>query len=106
MADLVLCRAGSTTIAEITALGIPAIIIPYPFATGNHQELNARILEKAGAAEVVLEKDLTDKVLGDILKRVIENEKYRKKMGQESKKLGNVSAVEKITQDILELARV
>jgi len=62
-ADLVICRAGATTVSELMALGKPAIFIPFPFATNNHQELNARYVADTGGAEVVLEKDLK----GDLL---------------------------------------
>lgn len=57
-ADLVLCRAGSSTLAELTALGKPSVLVPSPNVTDNHQEGNARGLEKAGAARVFVEKDL------------------------------------------------
>jgi UDP-N-acetylglucosamine--N-acetylmuramyl-(pentapeptide) pyrophosphoryl-undecaprenol N-acetylglucosamine transferase len=56
--DLVICRAGAATCAEITAFGVPALLVPYPYAAHNHQLANARALEKAGAADVVEEKDL------------------------------------------------
>lgn len=59
-ADLVLCRAGGVSIAEITARGLPAILVPYPHAMDNHQEYNARALERHGAAVVVLDHDLSD----------------------------------------------
>ena len=62
-ADLVICRAGATTIAEITALGKPAIYIPYPFAADDHQRLNAESLVSEGAGEMILEKALS----GDLL---------------------------------------
>jgi UDP-N-acetylglucosamine--N-acetylmuramyl-(pentapeptide) pyrophosphoryl-undecaprenol N-acetylglucosamine transferase len=57
-ADLVLCRAGSSTLAELTVLGKPSILVPSPNVTDNHQEANARGLEDAGAALVVVEKGL------------------------------------------------
>ena len=62
-ADLVLCRAGASTISELTALGVPALIVPSPYVTNNHQEKNARVLESAGAAAVVLEKDSSGQAL-------------------------------------------
>ena len=53
-ADLVICRAGASTISELTALGVPALIVPSPYVTNNHQEKNARVLEEAGGAAVLL----------------------------------------------------
>jgi UDP-N-acetylglucosamine--N-acetylmuramyl-(pentapeptide) pyrophosphoryl-undecaprenol N-acetylglucosamine transferase len=58
MADLVLCRAGSSTLAELTAIGKPSVLVPSPNVTDNHQEGNARGLEQVGAAVVVVERDL------------------------------------------------
>lgn len=55
-ADLVVCRAGAITISELTALGVPSILIPSPYVTANHQEHNARALEQQGASVVILEK--------------------------------------------------
>jgi UDP-N-acetylglucosamine--N-acetylmuramyl-(pentapeptide) pyrophosphoryl-undecaprenol N-acetylglucosamine transferase len=59
LADVAVTRAGAATIAELTVCGVPAILVPYPHATENHQEANARELERVGAAEVVLDADLT-----------------------------------------------
>ena len=66
-ADLVICRAGATTVSELMALGKPAIFIPFPFAANNHQELNARYIADAGGAEVIVEKNLNGAVLADRL---------------------------------------
>ena len=64
-ADLIICRAGATTVAEITAIGKAVIFIPFPYAADDHQTLNAASLTKKGAAEMILEKDLTAKMLGE-----------------------------------------
>ena len=58
--DFVVCRAGAATCAELAIMGLPALLVPYPFATRNHQMFNARALEKAGAADVVREEDLSE----------------------------------------------
>ncbi len=55
--DLVVCRAGATTIAELTTVGLGAVLVPFPFATDNHQEHNARAMERAGGAEVIIQSE-------------------------------------------------
>ena len=63
-ADLVLCRSGASTLAELAAQRAAAILVPFPAAAANHQELNARVLERAGAARVMLERDLEGSLAG------------------------------------------
>ena len=63
-ADLVVCRAGATTLAELAAAGRPAILVPFPHATHDHQRRNAAVLAEAGAAEVIDERDMTGTTLG------------------------------------------
>jgi len=58
-ADLVVCRSGALTIAELTSIGKPSVLVPYPHAANNHQELNARVLDDAGAARMVLDRELS-----------------------------------------------
>ncbi len=65
VADLIVCRSGATTLAEISACGLPSVLIPYPHATANHQEANARALERAGGAVVLLDAELTARSLSD-----------------------------------------
>jgi len=65
--DLAICRAGAATCAELCAFGVPALLVPYPYASHDHQTMNARALEKAGAADVVAEKDLSEDWLEDYL---------------------------------------
>lgn len=71
IADLVVARAGATSIAELTTCGLPAVLIPYPHATAHHQEANARALEKAGGAEVILDADLTPPLLAVHVQRLL-----------------------------------
>lgn len=68
-ADIVVCRAGAATLAEIAAVGIPSLLIPYPHAADNHQVFNAEVFVKAGAAEMILEHELT----GSLLARYFES---------------------------------
>jgi UDP-N-acetylglucosamine--N-acetylmuramyl-(pentapeptide) pyrophosphoryl-undecaprenol N-acetylglucosamine transferase len=102
-ADLVVSRAGATTIAEITVRGLPAILIPYPYATANHQEKNARILESEGAARVILDSDLNSQTLFSEVKNILFNQIALRKMSEKSKKLGKPQADEEILKLILSL---
>ena len=67
-ADLVICRAGATTVAELAVCGKQAVLIPYPYAADNHQEHNARSLAERGGAEVIVQKDLTPQTLAGLIK--------------------------------------
>src|SRR5579875_1450871 len=86
--DLVVSRAGATTLAEITSLGIPSILIPSPYVTNNHQEKNAKSLSDQGAAQVLLEKDLTGSKLTETIDRILLDEKNLKEMKLNAKKMG------------------
>ncbi|MDE2039198.1 MAG: UDP-N-acetylglucosamine--N-acetylmuramyl-(pentapeptide) pyrophosphoryl-undecaprenol N-acetylglucosamine transferase [Elusimicrobia bacterium] len=70
--DLALCRSGASTLAELSAQRLPAILVPFPSAAGNHQEANARVLERCGACRVVLERDL-DEGLEPVLSEILTN---------------------------------
>ena len=69
-ADLVLCRAGASTVSELAAIGLPAILVPYPHAVDDHQSCNARVLEKAGAAVVIPQQQLDAASLAQALQQV------------------------------------
>ncbi len=70
VADVLVSRAGATILAEIAVCAKPAILVPFPFATDNHQEKNARVLEKSGAANVILDRNLNGESLGDALTKL------------------------------------
>lgn len=86
--DLVVSRAGATTLAEITSLGIPSILIPSPYVTNNHQEKNASSLSEHGAAKILAEKDLTGNSLVTNIDRILLNKEMLKEMKVNSKKIG------------------
>lgn len=86
--DLVVSRAGATTLAEITSLGIPSILIPSPYVTNNHQEKNARSLSDHGAALLLLEKDLNSSSLIGNMDRILLNKENLKDMKLKAKKMG------------------
>ena len=103
-ADLVVCRSGATTVAELTACGRPAILIPFPYATHGHQERNARVLMEAGAAEMILEGRLTGEILAQRIQRLLNESSRLKKMIQQSRRMGYPEAAERIVSDCLNLA--
>jgi len=105
-ADLVLCRSGATTVAELAACGRPAVLVPFPHATHGHQERNARALAEAGAAELLLERDLTGKSLAAILQSLLSAPTRLSGMAEASRRLGRPDAAEKIVSDCLELLGV
>lgn len=104
MADLAVFRAGATGLAELTARGIPAILIPYPYAAENHQEYNARAMEEAGAARMILNKDLTAETLGATLKELLSDAEKLTKMAEASRKMGRPQAADEIADIVLNLA--
>ncbi|MEA2014002.1 MAG: undecaprenyldiphospho-muramoylpentapeptide beta-N-acetylglucosaminyltransferase [Thermodesulfobacteriota bacterium] len=103
LADLLICRAGATSIAEITASGKASVLIPYPFAVGNHQEYNAHMLADAGAAEIILEKDLDGKTLAETITRLARSPETIDRMEQESERLGNLKAAEHIVDVCMDI---
>jgi UDP-N-acetylglucosamine--N-acetylmuramyl-(pentapeptide) pyrophosphoryl-undecaprenol N-acetylglucosamine transferase len=102
-ADLIICRAGATTVAEITSLGKCAIFIPYPFAADNHQAVNAKALANAGAAEMILEKDLCTKLLARRMEYYATHPDALSAMGQKAKRMGRPDAAKTIVDDCFRL---
>jgi UDP-N-acetylglucosamine--N-acetylmuramyl-(pentapeptide) pyrophosphoryl-undecaprenol N-acetylglucosamine transferase len=102
-ADLVVCRAGATTVAELTALGKPALLIPYPYAADNHQELNARAMVDRGAAQMVLERNLTGADLARRIDRLMTSPDRLAAMASRSRELGRPDAAKAIVDDCYQL---
>lgn len=103
-ADLVLCRAGASTLAELTCIGKPAILVPSPNVTNNHQERNARVLERAGGAKVLLEGAFTAEALYDTVRALLNDPQQLSEMAANMKAAGVPDATERIAETILELA--
>ena len=103
-ADLVLCRAGAGTISEVCASGTPCIMIPSPNVTDNHQEKNARVLEKRGAAVVVREKDCDGDSLYETARALLSDPDRLREMRLAARRLAVVDAAEQILQVIRDLA--
>lgn len=106
IADLAIFRAGAVGLAELTALGVPAILIPYPYAAENHQELNARVMEQQGAAVVIRDCDLKGKTLLKIVKELIGDSARLAGMAQASKRLGKPEAAESIARLAIGLSQL
>jgi len=102
-AGLIICRAGATTLAEITALGKMAVLIPYPHATHNHQEHNARILESAQAAQMILDKDVSGERLAEAITAAMERPEEKLSMEKNCYALGKRDATKKALQLCMEL---
>ena len=101
--DLIVSRAGASTLAELTALGVPAILIPSPYVAANHQEYNARELENNHAAKMILEKDLTGEKLISTIDSVINDQTALQILTENAKKLGKPNAVEDMYQEIISM---
>jgi len=99
--DLVISRAGATSIAEINALGKPAILIPYPYA-GNHQRFNAQVLEDNKAALILNEKSITKQILADTVMILMNDTNLLKNMAQASRKLANPESINKMKHLIIQ----
>ncbi|SMD05910.1 undecaprenyldiphospho-muramoylpentapeptide beta-N-acetylglucosaminyltransferase [Sporomusa malonica] len=105
-ADLAIFRAGAVGLAELTARGIPAILIPYPYAAENHQEFNARVLETYGAAKVFPDKELTGAKLANTIENLIDNPAVLLDMAGKSRGLGRPQAAEAIARLALSLVKL
>ena len=103
-ADLIVCRSGASTLAELTALGKVGILIPYPHATHNHQEMNARVLQAAGAARVLLESDLTGSRLAEEIEHCMSDIHRLQEMAGRSWALRKIHATEHMVQECLSLS--
>ena len=99
-ADLVLCRAGATTLAEITLCGLPAILVPYPYATADHQDFNARALEDAGAAVRLRQTELSGPALANIVTELLQQPEKRRAMAEAARKLARPQAAKEIAQRV------
>jgi UDP-N-acetylglucosamine--N-acetylmuramyl-(pentapeptide) pyrophosphoryl-undecaprenol N-acetylglucosamine transferase len=102
-ADLIICRAGATTVAEITAIGKAALFIPFPFAADDHQKLNAAALTAHGAAEMIEEKELSDEKLADRINYYVHDRESLARMADIARRLGRPEAARRIVDDCYRL---
>ncbi len=99
-ADIIVCRAGATTIAELTIAERPAILIPFPYATDNHQEENARSLERDGAGICIAERDLTPEGLAEQIVAVLSAPDTMARMGEQMRSRARPRAAEEIRENL------
>ncbi len=98
-ASLVICRAGATTLAELTVCGRPAILIPFPHAAGDHQTANAKALENVGAAMLLPQDELTAEGLARLVKNLLEDQQTLQNMGEQARLLGLPGAAGRILNE-------
>ncbi len=104
-ADLVICRAGAATIAEVAAAGKPAIFVPSPNVTDNHQEKNARIIEHGGGAVVLRESECSGDVLYDTAKQLLSDREKLTEMGRAAEAMAVPDSAERILNTMMELMK-
>lgn len=104
-ADLIICRSGASTLSELAVQGKPAILIPSPNVTNNHQEKNARVLENAGAAKVLLEGEFTPVSLNEMICEILYDKALLAEMSKNMKNLGNGDCTTEIANLAIKLAK-
>ena len=105
LSDLVVSRSGAMTITEVAKCGKPAIFIPYPFATENHQEYNAKVLANAGSAKIILDKELNSNKLNNTINEILENKEKLKQMGENAEKVSIKNVEDRIYNEIEKLIK-
>ena len=99
-ADLIVARSGAMTITEVAIVGKPAIFIPFPFATENHQEYNAKVLANRGAAKIILDKDLNKDILNTKICEIISNKNLQEQMSKKAKEAAILNVEDTIYEEI------
>ena len=102
-ADLVICRAGASTLAELAAYGKVGILIPFPHATHNHQEMNARSMEESGAAKMLRQSDLSGQRLAEEIEQIMRDIPGLQAMARKSWESRKVHATEQMVSECLTL---
>jgi UDP-N-acetylglucosamine--N-acetylmuramyl-(pentapeptide) pyrophosphoryl-undecaprenol N-acetylglucosamine transferase len=103
-ADLILCRSGASTIAELSAAGRASVLVPFPQAADDHQRKNADAFVAAGAAEMIVEAELNEERLLNTLKQLLADDSRRQEMGERARALAHPAAVKVIGEMVLQLA--
>lgn len=106
VADLIISRAGASTIAEVTAIGLPSILVPSPYVANNHQLKNAEELEKRGACFLLEEKNFQVDVVLSLIEQIFNDSKLYQKMSAQTRKLGVTDSATKVYNEIKKLVEV
>lgn len=101
-AHVVICRAGATSCAELTALGVAAILVPFPQATDDHQTLNARDLEQTGACVLLPQSELSPERLADEIERILGDDARRDRLRDSARRAGRLDAAEVVARAALQ----
>ena len=105
LADIIVARSGAMTITEVATLAKPAIFIPFPFATENHQEYNARVLADVGAAKIILDKDLNKDILNNKVLEILNNKELQLQMSKNAEKVAIPNVEDRIYNEIKKLLK-
>jgi UDP-N-acetylglucosamine--N-acetylmuramyl-(pentapeptide) pyrophosphoryl-undecaprenol N-acetylglucosamine transferase len=103
--DMIICRAGATTVAEVTVVGKAAVFVPFPFAADDHQTQNAMALANLGAAEMIRQEELNGRVLAKMIRGYMENRVLLTEMAAKARALGRPDAARVIVDDLYRLLR-
>jgi UDP-N-acetylglucosamine--N-acetylmuramyl-(pentapeptide) pyrophosphoryl-undecaprenol N-acetylglucosamine transferase len=103
--DLIVCRAGATTVSEIAACGIPSVLVPYPHSIYGHQVQNARNLVDRGAAEMILDRELNADILAATINRLANDQSRLKRMSISARSLARFDTAERIARSLMELGQ-
>ena len=101
LADLIISRSGAGTVSELSAVGKPSILIPYPYAKADHQKINALRMVKAGASKIIQERELTGDRLAKMIMEVIKDPRTLETMADASKRLGMPNSTKSICDQAL-----
>ncbi len=104
IADIAVCRAGATTIAELQSSGVPSILVPYPFATGGHQEQNALWMERAGAARMLKQPELSGLSLYEVVDGLLADAAQLRSMAKRAVQVARPDAAARLADLALEMA--
>jgi len=103
-ADFVICRAGALTVAELTAVGLGALLIPFPYAIDDHQTVNGDWLVNAGAAVMMQQREITPQGLADQIVSLVNNPQQRLTMANSARALAKMGAADRVAEVCLEVA--